>query len=143
MANLETGVPGTNWEKPDNPRDSKWNGQNVSLLQNEYGAWREMHVSLEYVSQAMSSQMSRADAELRDELQRAKDRVISALNVLIDDSELEIKSLLADALGAGQDDVRELALSMDRCTESPMLACVYLGRVERGARCIFCHLAHR
>lgn len=143
MAHLETGVPGTNWSNPENRRNSMWNGRDVTALQNEYSDWHAMHVSQEHVAEAMGHQIGQADAERRSELERAQELVTDALNAVIAECESEIKRLLAEALGASLDDVGELAISLDRCSESPMLGCVYPERVESGAKCLFCHLAHR
>ncbi len=143
VSHLETGVPGTNWANPENPRNSTWNGRNVTALQNEYSDYHEMHVSQEHVAEAMGYQIGRADGERRSELENAQEVVTGALNALIAESESEIKRLLAEALGATQDDVQALAISLDRCSESPMLGCVYPERVEFGAKCVFCHLSHR
>ncbi|WP_415855459.1 hypothetical protein [Sinomonas sp. G460-2] len=143
VAHLDTGVPGTNWANPENRRNSTWNGRNVTALQNEYSDYHEMHISQEHVAEAMGYQMGRADGERRSELESAQEVVTEAVNALIAESESEIKRPLAEALGATHDDVQALAISLDRCSESPMLGCVYPERVEFGAKCVFCHLSHR
>jgi hypothetical protein len=143
MTGINAGKPGRNWDNPSNLRNSSWNGHVVTELQREYQSWRETVLAEENVIGAMTAKRVQASDELLLELDTAEAQVVAALRGQAAESEREIKRLLAPIVDADPDAVSSLALSMNRCAESPMLGCVFDEPPEFGDSCPFCHLAYR
>jgi hypothetical protein len=143
LTRLDTGTPGRNWDNPSNVRNSGWNGRVVTGLQREYEFWRETSLAMEDVTGAMTAKRAQAPRELMHELDMAEGHVLAALRDRAAASESEIKRKLAAVVHTDPDDLSSLALSMNRCAESPLLGCVYAEPPQFGDPCLFCHLADR
>lgn len=143
MTGFRTGTPGRNWDNPANALNSRWNGHVVTHLQREYQFWRETILSKENVAGAMMAKRAQVSDELRHELEAAEGHVVAALRDQAAESEREIKRLLAPVVNAELLALSSLALSMNRCAESPLRSCIYGNPPQFGATCLFCHLAYR
>jgi hypothetical protein len=143
LTRLDTGTPGRNWDNPSNVRNSGWNGRVVTGLQREYEFWRETSLAMEDVTGAMTAKRAQAPRELMHELDMAEGHVLAALRDRAAASESEIKRKLAAVVHTDPGDLSSLALSMNRCAESPLLGCVYAEPPQFGDPCLFCHLADR
>lgn len=143
MIRVNAGTPGRNWDNPSNTQNSSWNGRVVTDLQREYQFWRETIIAEENVTGAMMAKRAQASGEPVRELEAAEGHVLEALCGQAAESEREIKRLLAPLVDADPDALSSLAVSMNRCSESPMLGCAYAGPPEFGDACLFCRLAYR
>jgi hypothetical protein len=143
MTRFNSGTPGRNWDNPSDMRNSSWNGRLVTGPQREYQFWRETILAEENVTGAMMAKLAQASGELLHELEAAEGHVLAALRDQAAESEREIKRMLTPVVDSDPEALSSLALSMNRCTESPLLGCVFAEPPQFGDLCLFCHLAYR